>query len=103
MTITKHGTWSAYESVDSSLVGLPPNVLPIFRDDDKAEWYEYQKTFDPDTIKATIVDGKVLMARVDVSMIYPVGSLLIEVDDTTGDPASYIGKQYDEEQNAFVG
>ena len=103
MMITKHGFWRVYDTIDSTLVGLPPNVLVLFRDGDNAEWYEYQTTFNPDTIKATIYDGHVLMARVDVSMIYPAGCSLIEIDDTTGDPASYIGKQYDEETNSFVG
>jgi hypothetical protein len=103
MEITQHGRWIARNDIDSALMGHPPNVLIIVREGDAQDWYEYQRHFKPDTIKAAVVDGHVINAVVDVSMICPAEHLLIEIDDTTGDPKEYIGRAFDVEQNAFVG
>lgn len=100
--VTHHGRWIARQDIDPQLMGHPPSVLIIVREDDARDWYAYQTHFDPDTIKATVFDGRILNAVVDVSLIYPAGQTLIEIDDKTGSPESYIGREFDIEANAFA-
>lgn len=96
MSITQHGRWSVRENIDPELVGLPPHVLVIMRTTDHTEWHEYQRTLGEDTIKATVYEGKILNAVVDTSRVFPVGALLIEINDTVSDPKTYIGRGFNE-------
>ena len=99
--ITQHGKWWARDDIDSTLMGLPPCQV-IVREGDAAEWYAYQKQFESETIKATVLDGVILNAVVDVSLLYPAGQTIIEINDPVGVPSSYIGRGYDADKNALV-
>lgn len=101
MRITQHGKWIARNDIDSALMGHPPGVLILVREGDARDWYEHQTQFERDTIKASVVEGRIINACVDVSMICPAGHSLIEIHDTTGDPRSYIGVVYDETTNSL--
>ncbi|MGX9427978.1 hypothetical protein [Bradyrhizobium sp. LeoA1S1] len=107
MTIINHGAWTRY--IPEVLPeGLPENIMFCKRDVDGVDWYEYiynGAVFAPNSIKASVNDGRVVAATRDASRLFPQNCTLIEIteDSSTDDPqATYGGKLYDATAGAIV-
>lgn len=78
--ITNHGTWSRYVP-EKPHPHAPANTMYCRRDGDGVDWYEFQKTLDPDTVKCTVRDCVVQAVYRDASFLFPQECMLIEIDD----------------------
>jgi hypothetical protein len=94
--VRDHGNWTVYapEALPS---GLTLEVL-FCRNEKGKDWYVFQKTLKKNTVKATLYEGKVLVATRDASKLFPQKCRLVEIDDsTTDDPQTkYVGKTFEE-------
>ncbi|WP_028165495.1 hypothetical protein [Bradyrhizobium elkanii] len=100
MTIINHGAWTRYVP-EVWPEGLPESIMFCKRDVDGVDWYDYiynGAVFAPNSIKASVNDGRVTVATRDVSRLFPQNCTLIEIteDNSIDDPqATFGGKMYD--------
>ena len=104
MTVTDHGYWTQY--VPAKLPdGIPVGTfLFLKRTGDGTDWYKLLKNNmsfpDANTIKMTVQNGVCMTASHDPTVLVPLNVSVYEVDDTTSDPQTYVGKIY--QNGAFV-
>jgi hypothetical protein len=94
--MTSHGYWNQY--VPAKL----PKELPIGtfiflkRTGDGKDWYDYIKNNmsfpNPDSIKVAVQNNICTIAYRDPTMLFPLDATVYDIDDTTSDPKSYVGK-----------
>lgn len=106
MTIINHGTWTRYVP-EVWPEGLPENIIFCKRDADGTDWYEFiynGAVFAPNSIKLTVLDGKVGAATRDASRLFPQSCALLEIteDNSTEDvQEAYGGRLYDVATNTL--
>lgn len=107
LTITHLGIWQLYQP-EVWPEELPKNTLFCRRESDGVDWYEFRKSLRDDTVKMTVADmvggfKKVQIATRDVSMVWPVNALLLEVDGITEDDPqeTYRWMEFLPETNSF--
>lgn len=105
MNIRNHGDWVRYKP-DRLPIFAPPNALFAHRVNDSTDWYDYVNSGDnfvENTIKLTVVDGRVGAAVIDPTLLFPGGATVLEISDVhVGDPqAAFGGKIYDPATKTF--
>jgi hypothetical protein len=81
MAVKDHGHWVQYIPTEFPK-DAPTNALFARRKSDGYDWYEYvyrSGKFDPKSLKLTVRDGVISAPAVDVSMLFPAGSQVIEL------------------------
>ncbi|MGM5019213.1 hypothetical protein [Tardiphaga sp. 367_B4_N1_1] len=120
MNIINHGSWVLY-TPDGHPDYAPKQAIFSKRTSDDQDWYEYIYTngapraadaphpFAPNSIKLTVADdtylqGTVLAATRDETMLFPQRMTLLEItDDPTDDPMdAYKGFVYDPVANTLT-
>ena len=106
MKITDHGTWQTYMP-NRLPKDAPSGALFTRRVGDSVDWYDYVnsgKNFDDDSVKMTIVNGRVGAAVTDPTRLWPGNNgVVLEVHDvSTDDPQKLFGeKVYDAANETF--
>jgi hypothetical protein len=101
MKIVSHGPWTAYEPHPWP-EGFPPSIMWC-RNTAGQDWYDYQKTLDPETVKCTVRDSVVQAVYRDASKLFPQGCILLELfdADTVDVQKMYGGMWYDTKTNTL--
>jgi hypothetical protein len=74
-----------------------PNALYCRRVSGGDDWYAYQRTLDPATVKIMLTaDGMIAAATRDASTLFPAGFRLLEIEHD-GDPSALMRKVWTED------
>jgi len=99
MDIKNHGAWQRY-TPETLPTGAPANAMFARRESDGVDWYAYvdaRSNFAADSVKMTVVDGRVAAATTDPTALFPGVATVLEVSGVaTDDPQKLFGgKLYD--------